>query len=115
MQSLSLDHITPRSQQGATNPDNLALACQGCNNHKYTKTQGTDPITGDLVQLFHPRKQRWQDHFAWNADCALMIGLTATGRATIETLHLNRESVVNLRRVLFAVGQHPPPEATQTN
>jgi 5-methylcytosine-specific restriction endonuclease McrA len=29
--SFSFDHIMPRSQQGATTPDNLALSCLGCN------------------------------------------------------------------------------------
>jgi hypothetical protein len=38
------------------------------------------------------------------------MGLTPTGRATVETLHLNHEGVVNLRRVLFVVGLHPPDE-----
>jgi hypothetical protein len=40
----------------------------------------------------------------------LIIGLTPTGRATIEALHLNRANVVNLRRVLYALGEHPPAE-----
>ena len=114
-QPFSVEHIQPRSQQGETSPENLALACQGCNNHKYTKTRGIDPVTDEAVPLFHPRRQRWRDHFAWNEDYTLIIGLTPAGRATIETLRLNREGLVNLRRVLYAVGQHPPPEATQTN
>jgi hypothetical protein len=37
-----------------------------------------------------------------------MIGLTAIGRATVETLHLNREELVNLRQILYAMGEHPP-------
>jgi hypothetical protein len=38
----------------------------------------------------------------------LIIGRTATGRATIEALHLNRPELLNLRRALRAVGAHPP-------
>lgn len=34
-QAFSIEHILPRVQGGATSLDNLALACQGCNNHKY--------------------------------------------------------------------------------
>ena len=90
--------------------DNLALACQGCNNHKYNKTEGRDPITGDIVPLYHPRKQRWSEHFAWSDDFTLVIGLTPTGRTTVETLQLNREGVVNLCRLLYAMGEHPPAE-----
>ena len=108
MQPFSAEHILPRSRGGKTTLDNLALACQGCNNHKYTKTEGTDPITGDLVSLYHPRRQQWRDHFAWNEDYTLIIGLTPTGRATAVTLWLNREGRVNLRRHLYAMGAHPP-------
>jgi len=35
-------------------------------------------------------------------------GLTATGRATIAALDLNRQRVINLRRVLIRDGLHPP-------
>ena len=112
VQPFSAEHIQPRSGGGKTDADNMALSCQGCNNHKYNKTTGTDPATGALVPLFHPRGQRWRDHFAWSEDGTQVFGLTATGRATVVTLRLNREGVVNLRRLLFAAGEHPPPEPT---
>jgi hypothetical protein len=38
----------------------------------------------------------------------VIIGLTATGRAIVEALHLNRSELLNLRRMLRAVGEHPP-------
>lgn len=110
IQPFSVEHIIPRSQGGETTLDNLALACQGCNNHKYTKTEARDPVTGDIVPLYHPRRQRWRDHFAWNEDFTLIIGLTSIGRATVEALQLNREGLVNLRRILYAMGEHPPAE-----
>ncbi len=108
-QSFSLDHIIPRGQGGETSLDNLALACQGCNNHKYNKTQSRDPVTDRLVDVFHPRQQRWQDHFTWDERFELIIGLTATGRVTVEALKLNRPELVNLRRLLYAAGEHPLP------
>ena len=37
----------------------------------------------------------------------LLVGLTPTGRATIDQLQLNRTGVVNLRRVLFVMGDYP--------
>ena len=112
MQSLSVEHVDPRSRQGESTLENLALACQGCNNHKYNKTYGPDPVTGELVPLFHPRQQRWRDHFAWSEDCTMVIGMTPTGRATIEALRLNREGLINLRRILFDAGEHPPAESS---
>jgi HNH endonuclease len=107
-QSFSTEHIIPGHLGGETTLDNLALACQGCNNHKYTKTEARDPVSDKGVSLYHPRQQRWHDHFAWSDDFTLLIGLTPVGRATIEALHLNREELVNLRRVLYAMGEHPP-------
>lgn len=107
-QSFSVEHIIPRYRNGETILENLALSCQGCNNHKHTKTEALDPITKQIVPLFHPRQQLWQDHFAWNEDYTQILGLTPTGRATIKELHLNRPGLVNLRRVTFASGEHPP-------
>ena len=109
MDSFSVEHIIPRSRSGETCLDNLALACQGCNNHKYTSTHAFDPVSGVEVALYHPRQQHWEDHFIWDESVTLMIGLTATGRATVEKLRLNRLGVVNLRQILFALGKHPPP------
>jgi hypothetical protein len=107
----SAEHIEPRSEGGKTVLENLALSCQGCNNHKFTKAESHDPVTGEAVPLYHPRKQRWEDHFAWSVDFTEVVGLTPIGRATVVALHLNREGLVNLRRVLYAVGEHPPPES----
>lgn len=109
-QSFSVEHIAPRSRGGETISRNLALACQGCNNHKYNKVEGRDPITGKNVPLYHPRNQQWKDHFSWNDDFTRVIGITATGRATVEELGLNRDGLVNLRRILYEAGEHPPIE-----
>jgi 5-methylcytosine-specific restriction endonuclease McrA len=113
VQSFSVEHVEPRSQKGPTTLDNLALCCQGCNNHKYTKTEAPDPLTDQVVPLYNPRRQRWTDHFAWVEDFTRIIGLTPSGRATVEALHLNRPGLVNLRRVLYAAGEHPPAEPAE--
>jgi hypothetical protein len=111
MQAFVVDHIVPRSLGGPTHTDNLALACSGCNAHKYNKTHGADPTSGEMVPLYHPRRDRWSDHFVWNSDFTSIIGITPTGRATVETLSMNRSGVLNLRRLLREAGQHPPSEA----
>ncbi len=113
-QTFSLEHIIPRSQGGDTSLRNFALACQGCNNHKYNKTQSSDPVTHQRVDLFHPRTQRWQEHFTWDERFERIIGLTAIGRVTVEALKLNRPELVNLRRVLYVAGEHPLPEIEDT-
>lgn len=109
-----IDHILPEARGGTDTPENLALSCGGCNGHKSTKTDAIDPINRVRVLLFHPRRQQWQEHFEWSSDFTLMLGLTETGRATIEALCMNRIGVLNLRRVLHASGLHPPKVQEKT-
>ena len=108
MQAFSVEHIKPVYSGGKTILENLALACEGCNSQKHTKVYAFDPVSGNLVPLFHPRRQRWDEHFAWNAGFSLVVGITPIGRATVDALQLNREGVVNLRRMLYIFGEHPP-------
>jgi HNH endonuclease len=106
----SVDHIVPVCDGGRTEFKNLALSCQGCNNFKSSKSDIFNPITRRSTPLFHPRKDRWRDHFAWSRDFTMIERLTEIGRATIEVLQLNREGLVNIRRALVLVGVHPPLE-----
>jgi len=107
-QRFSIEHIVPRVMGGLNVVENLALACQGCNGHKATNTAAIDPETQTSVPLFHPRQQRWHEHFAWSEDHLRIIGLTPIGRATITLLHLNRSSLLRLRGALVAIKKHPP-------
>src|SRR4051794_21743601 len=54
--AFSVEHIEPRQRGGKTTLDNLALSCQGCNNHKHTKTRSRDPVSETLVPLYNPRR-----------------------------------------------------------
>jgi hypothetical protein len=54
-----------------------------------------------------------QDHFCWNDNHTQIIGLTPTGRATVEALKMNRPGLVNMRQVLYLVGKHPPPRSEE--
>jgi hypothetical protein len=107
-QSFSIEHILAIYHGGDNDLNNLALACQGCNGHKSIKRQGLDPATGETARLFHPRQDRWQEHFTWNDDFSIMIGLTDIGRATIAEFRINRQGLVNLRQALYFLGNHPP-------
>jgi hypothetical protein len=107
-QPFVMEHIIPIAEDGETSLDNLALACGGCNGHKYTKVKALDPVSQTQVSLYHPRQQTWQDHFGWSADYLEIIGLTAIGRATIDALKLNRPGVINVRKLLLMAGLHPP-------
>lgn len=106
----AVEHIQPRAAGGTDALENLAFCCQGCNSRKFTATSAVDPATGNDAPLFHPRRQSWAEHFAWTDDFAQVSGLTATGRATVEKLQINRPRLVNLRRALRLAGAHPPPD-----
>ncbi len=106
-----MDHIVPRSQHGTNILDDLALACMGCNGSKYNRMVAPDPLTGQTVNLFHPRRERWSDHFGWSEDYQEILALTPTGRATVASLDLNRATVKNLRRLLVYFETHPPLES----
>ena len=105
---LVIDHIYPVSRGGQTIADNLALSCQTCNNYKYTKVEAIDPVMEQFAPLFHPRQMNWAEHFTWNEDATQMLGITPIGRATIVLLQTNRSGVINMRRVLVIMGEHPP-------
>lgn len=105
-----IEHIIPISKNGTSELRNLAYSCNGCNGLKYNKVEANDPISGELTPIFHPRNNKWSDHFTWSNDGLTIIGITIIGRATIELLRLNRTELVNIRRLLQLVGEHPPDE-----
>jgi len=108
MGRLQVDHIWPLAKGGTDIEENLCLACKLCNQYKWSKTTGSDPLSGEMVVLFDPRCQRWQDHFAWSENGETVIGQTACGRATVIELRLNNEVAVTVRRNWVKVGWHPP-------
>jgi HNH endonuclease len=108
---LEIDHLTPESLGGPTVEENLWAACRDCNNAKKARVEAIDPATGTRVPLFNPRRQRWGGHFAWQEGGLLIVGLTSTGRATVQALKLNRPLLVRARRLWIGVGWHPPIEA----
>ena len=92
---LHVEHILPKFHGGSDQLDNLALACIDCNLHKGTNLTGLDPQTNRVTELFHPRRQRWEDHFAWRGKS--VAGKTAIGRTTIRVLKMNSEDQLALR------------------
>jgi 5-methylcytosine-specific restriction endonuclease McrA len=102
-----VDHIKPRSARGATVASNLALACVTCSLRKAARTQARDAVSNERVPLFHPRQDRWSDHFQWTRGCRL-LGRTPTGRATIVALGMNRPAVIAIRKGLLKLGLMAP-------
>lgn len=107
---MEFDHLVPRSLGGPTTEANLWLACSLCNDHKSNRFLLVDPETGESVGVFNPRRQRWAEHFRWSEGATRIDGTTATGRATVAALRLNRPSLVLARRLWAEAGWHPPGE-----
>jgi hypothetical protein len=105
---MTFDHIQPQSKGGATTFENVCLACRSCNEYKSDTTEAVDPLTGELVPLFHPRNQQWSEHFAWSLDGTKVEGLTAIGRATVAALRMNNAVIVFARSRWAISGWHPP-------
>jgi hypothetical protein len=105
----TIDHIIPLSLGGSDELDNLALACFHCNRRKANKLTALDPVSGEEVHLFNPRRDAWDEHFIWSSDGLYIISLTAIGRATVEALELNRERIISIRVADKIIGRHPPP------
>jgi hypothetical protein len=60
-----------------------------------------------MAALFNPRLNVWRRHFRWND--ILVEGITASGRATIEALRMNRSQILAIRQQEKQLGRHPPP------
>jgi len=102
-----IDHIQPRSHGGPTVAENLCEACVTCSLKKAARTFARDPVSRKMAPLFHPRRDRWHDHFVWTSTWRLM-GKTGAGRATIQALGMNRPAVLFVRRGLAKLGLLPP-------
>jgi HNH endonuclease len=104
-----IDHIIAQQHMGSDVESNLCLCCLRCNLKKGPNIASTDPGVESeyrIVALFHPRKQRWPEHFHLREDVRIE-GLTPEGRATVRLLDFNAEERVQLRRLLMRQGWRP--------
>ena len=80
-----VEHVIAKQHGGTDTSDNLCLACHWCNLHKGPNIATL--VDGNLVRLFHPRRDRWSEHFMRNGD--LIVGLTPVGVGTTLLLDMN--------------------------
>ncbi len=106
-QAFTVDHILAEALGGTDSPDNLGWCCFWCNAFKQARREARDPISGEIVALYHPRLDRWTDHFRWSRGALTILGRTPTGRATIDALRLNRPTLVRARRAWGKQAKHP--------
>jgi len=102
-----VEHIIPVSRGGTDIETNWALACRSCNLRKATHVSGVDPESQGAVRLFHPREDRWEEHFQAAPESGEIKGLTAVGRTTIARLEMNSEAQIAARRQWMRLGLFP--------
>jgi hypothetical protein len=96
-----IEHVTPRQHGGDDDADNLALACPDCNLRKGPNLTGIDPQTGEVVRLFHARRDRWFDHFAYEEQ--YVVGTTSVGRTTVTLLEMNDPERRRIRELIAQI------------
>jgi len=104
--NFQIDHIIAEQHRGKTQFGNLCLSCPRCNKNKGPNISGIDYATRRLTPLFHPRRDRWEDHFIWRG--SRLRGLTPIGRVTIEVLGINHLDAIKVRRELKRESFSPP-------
>jgi hypothetical protein len=98
-----VDHIVARQHGGSDELENLAWCCSRCNAYKGPNLSGVDADSNVVVTLYHPRQQKWEDHF--DLQGSLLIGLTPVGRTTVRLLAMNDNHRVPLRQWLIEDGE----------
>ena len=108
MARLEIEHVVPLAAGGTSDESNLWLSCPLCNRAKGSQTAAFDPASGEEATLFHPRTQRWADHFRRSPDGLRIVGLTPIGRATVAALDLASDpDALLVRSYWVEAGWHP--------
>lgn len=92
-----IDHVIAEKHGGLTIAENLALSCALCNKYKGSDLSSIDGETGEIVPLFNPRKDVWNEHF--RIENGVFIGLASNARATIRLLQMNNPARIEERRI----------------
>jgi len=99
-----IDHIIPLASNGTTTPENLALACVSCSLKKGAK-QFVIGENKAQIRLFHPRIDKWDDHFEWKG--IYLHAKTDIGNTMIRLLDLNRAFILAIREEEIYLQRHP--------
>lgn len=103
--SHQIDHIFAEKHGGETIEYNLCYCCVICSRSKGSDLASLDPRTGEPEFLFHPRRNKWNEHF--RLDGALIVPLTPQAHATVRLLRLNDKERVDERAELIALDLYP--------
>jgi len=105
-----VDHLFPLSKGGVTTFENLCFTCSRCNLFKGSQVVAIDPLSGEMAPLFRARRDRWDEHFAWDEAGLRIVGVTPSGRATVVALKMNNDIILDARRNWVRLGWRPEME-----
>jgi hypothetical protein len=98
------DHIIAEKHGGPTLATNLCYSCPDCNAYKGSDIASVDWEHDErVISLFHPRKQKWHEHFSIDYDTGYIEPLTPSGKVTVVLLRLNDPE----RNLLIRAGRYP--------
>nr|MDZ8058418.1 HNH endonuclease signature motif containing protein [Nostoc sp. EkiNYC01] len=100
-----VDHILALKHGGETLAENLALSCLSCNRHKGSDFATIDSATREIVPLYNPRRQIWDEHFYFES--VRIEGKTQVGQATAKLLQFNLPNRLLQRQVLMSQQKYP--------
>jgi hypothetical protein len=104
-----VDHIISEKHGGPTVAENLAYACAFCNRAKGSDVGSIVWRTGTFSRFFHPRTDRWVDHFA--LDGVTIRPLSDIGEVTTRILDFNNPDRLLERQAVHALGRYPSAAA----
>ena len=97
-QKHQIEHIIALKHGGSSDLDNLALACTECNFHKGTDLSTMLLPDKELIRLFNPREDVWEEHF-YIEEC-IFYPISKIGEATIKVLKMNDIDLIIFRKML---------------
>ena len=100
-----IDHIVSRKHGGLSDIENLAYACALCNRSKGSDLASINGRGDEIVRMFHPRHDRWADHF--QLDGCSIRAISEVGAATSELLKFNAPERLAERSLLQSLGSYP--------
>lgn len=99
-----VDHIIAVKHGGKTVFANLAFSCTRCNRMKGTDLTTLLEGAGEIVRLFNPRKDKWNEHFTVVEGA--IYGCTEIGKATVQLLAFNTPERIIGRKLLIEAGDY---------
>jgi len=104
-----VEHIISGKHGGSSEIDNLALSCVFCNRFKGSDIASVVLGQDQLVRLYHPRNDRWRNHF--RLDGVIIEPLSQIAEATIRILQMNHDDQILERLTLKRRGRYPSEAA----